>query len=295
MYFVCQRAREDVKVALIGQGPDELFGGYKRHLGVHYGSLWRQLPSPLRSLVGGVVARLPRNETLKRGVRALGTGDRLQRYEDVFSLAPAETMDGLFRDGVLPRHDRDGALACWRELQPQMEHLDELGGFQLLEIRSSLPDELLMFGDKLSMAHGLEARVPYLDRTVVEHVQRLAATFKVRRGRGKWLHREVCHRYLPPRITRRPKRGFAVNVVDGWFKASLRGDLPESLRDESSLIYRLLRPQPVQRLLKDHESGRQDNHKLLFSLVMLEQCLRGMAANHAKTDCHSSTSMAVGA
>jgi asparagine synthase (glutamine-hydrolysing) len=284
MYFVCQRARKDVKVALIGQGPDELFGGYKRHVGVHYGGLWRQLPSALQSLVAGAVARLPRNEMLKRGVRALGTADRLQRYEDIFSLAPAGTVDALFHEDVLPRQRGAGALACWRDLQPQMQHLDELGGFQLLEVRSSLPDELLMFGDKLSMAHGLEARVPYLDRAVVEHVQRLAASFKVRRGRGKWLHREVCRRYLPQKILNRPKRGFAVNVVDGWFQSSLRGDLPESLLDGNSLMFRLLKPVPVRRLLEDHASGRQDNHKLLFSLVMLEQCLRGMSAEQQPSD-----------
>src|SRR5438128_3725305 len=68
MYFISQRARQDVKVALIGQGPDEMFGGYKRHLGVHYGNWWRGLPTALRSVVGLVVNGLPRNETLKRGV-----------------------------------------------------------------------------------------------------------------------------------------------------------------------------------------------------------------------------------
>src|SRR5206468_512086 len=68
MYFVCQRARQDVKVALIGQGPDELFGGYKRHVGVHYGEWWRRLPTSLRSVLGFAVNRLPRNEMLKRGV-----------------------------------------------------------------------------------------------------------------------------------------------------------------------------------------------------------------------------------
>ncbi|OAI58048.1 asparagine synthetase B, partial [Verrucomicrobiaceae bacterium SCGC AG-212-N21] len=277
MYFVCQRAREDVKVVLIGQGPDELFGGYKRHLGVHYGGIWRQVPAPLRSMAAHVVGCLPRNETLKRGVRSLDTRERMRRYEEIFSLAPAGMVDGLFHDGVLPRETGERSLKCWRDLQPQMEYLDELGGFQLLELRSSLPDELLMFGDKLSMAHGLEARVPYLDRTVVEHVQRLASTFKVRRSRGKWLHRQVCQRYLPPAILDRPKRGFAVNVVDGWFQASLRGELPESLRDEESLMFRMLQPKPVQKLLRDHESGRQDNHKLLFSLVMLEQSLRESA------------------
>lgn len=275
MYFVCQRARQDVKVALIGQGPDELFGGYKRHLGVYYGDRWRRLPPPLRNFVAFAVRRLPRNETLKRGVYSLSTPDRLLRYQQVFSLAPTDSIDALFQDGLLPPSQSQELVGYWRDLQPQMRHLDELAGFQLIEIRSSLPDELLMFADKLSMAHSLEARVPYLDRTVVEFAQRLGASFMVRRGRGKWLHRRVCERHLPPSILRRRKRGFAVNVVDGWFQSGLRGRLSELLLDEQSLMYRHLRPQAVRHLLDDHRSGRQDNHKLLFSLVMFEQWLRG--------------------
>jgi asparagine synthase (glutamine-hydrolysing) len=273
MYFVSQRARQDVKVVLIGQGPDELFGGYKRHLGVHYGDWWRGLPVGLRSMIGSAIDRLPRNETLKRGVKSLGNTDRLRRYQDVFSLAPAETINGLFREDV--PETQDGELVeNWHALRPQMEHTDELGGFQLLEIRSSLPDELLMYADKLSMAHSLEARVPYLDRTVVEYVQRLGANLKVRNGTRKWLHRSVCQKYLPPRIMKRKKRGFAVNVVDEWFHSSLKGDLPEALLDETSLMFDLLKPASVRKLLDAHRSRRQDNHKLLFSLVMLEQWLR---------------------
>src|SRR5476649_1769924 len=110
-----------------------------------------------------------------------------------------------------------------------MEKLDELGGFQLLELRSSLPDELLMYADKLSMAHALEARVPYLDREVVEHVQQLGASFKVRHGVRKWLHRRVCRQFLPPEILRRKKRGFAVNVVGDWFRQSLQGRIKDYL------------------------------------------------------------------
>jgi asparagine synthase (glutamine-hydrolysing) len=159
-------------------------------------------------------------------------------------------------------------------LTRQLEHTDELGGFQLLEIRSSLPDELLMYADKLSMAHSLEVRVPYLDRTVVEYVQRLGANLKVRNGTRKWLHRSVCQKYLPPRILKRKKRGFAVNVVDGWFRSSLNGELPEVLLDETSLIFDLLNPVSVRKLLEAHRSRRQDNHKLLFSRVMFEQWLR---------------------
>ena len=289
MYFVSQRARQDVKVALIGQGPDELFGGYKRHLGVHYGDWWRWLPSVFRSSVGFAVDRLPRNETLKRGVSSLGTLDRMKRYQDVFSLAPARIIDGLFQDDTLPRRNGDELVDYWRGLIPQMAHTDELGGFQLLEIRSSLPDELLMYADKLSMAHSLEVRVPYLDRTVVEYVQRLGAGFKVRNGSRKWLHRRVCERYLPSRILKRKKRGFAVNVVDDWFHSSLTSELQEVLLDESSLMFGLLNPKPVRRLLEGHKSGRQDNHKLLFSLVMVEQCLRGSRSYRRPSLCANPT------
>jgi asparagine synthase (glutamine-hydrolysing) len=279
MYFVSQRARQDVKVALIGQGPDELFGGYKRHLGVHYGDWWRGLPVGVRSMIGSAIDRLPRNETLKRGVNSLGSENRLERYQNVFSLAPADTIEGLFQDDILPQPNGHKLVDYWRELLPQMEHTDELGGFQLLEIRSSLPDELLMYADKLSMAHSLEVRVPYLDRTVVEYVQRLGANLKVRNGTRKWLHRQVCGRYLPPRILRRKKRGFAANVVDEWFRSSLDGKLPELLLDKSSFMFELLKPEPVRNLLEAHRSGRQDNHKLLFSLVMIEQWLRGVRSN----------------
>jgi len=276
MYFVCQRARQDVKVVIIGQGPDEVFAGYKRHIGVHYGRYWRNLPGPLRSLLQSAVQMLPRNETAKRGVQSLGIDDRLLRYQSVFSLAPAGSIRSLFREGTLDGLRDDAVVDYWDSLRSQMGGLDELGGFQHLEIRSSLPDELLMFGDKLTMAHGVEGRVPFLDRTVVEYAQRLDSSFKIRNRKGKWLHRRVCQKYLPPQIIARKKRGFAVNVVDGWFNSSLQGALPEMLLSKDSLMYRLLDPAPVKQMLDAHRTGKQDNHKVLFSLVMFEQWLRVM-------------------
>jgi asparagine synthase (glutamine-hydrolysing) len=200
----------------------------------------------------------------------------LERYQNVFSLVPGETVNALFHDGA---GQVSGLVNYWQSLLPQMAKLDELGGFSLLEIRSSLPDELLMYADKLSMAHSLEARVPYLDRTVVEYAQRLDASFKIRGRERKWLHRRVCEKFLPPPILRRKKRGFAVNVVDDWFNASAKGKMTELLLDEKSLMFSLLDPKPVKKLLDEHQSRRQDNHKLLFSLVLFEQWLREV--------CHS--------
>jgi asparagine synthase (glutamine-hydrolysing) len=274
MYYVCERARQDVKVALVGQGPDELFGGYKRHLGVQYGSMWRNAPAWLRKGVEWGVGQLPRSEALKRGVSSLATADRMERYQSVFSLLPGQSVDRLFRDGALSVDTGAAVRQFWSELQPEMEGTDELGGLQVIEIRSSLPDELLMFSDKLSMAHGLEARVPYLDQEVVEYAARLPARFKVRHGERKWLHRRVCRQFLAPEILKRKKRGFAVNVVDQWFHGSLDTKMGSYLLDPQSLMFEYLKPAEVRSLLEEHRSGRHDNHKMLFSLIVFEEWLR---------------------
>lgn len=274
MYFVCERARQDVKVALIGQGPDELFGGYRRHIGVRYAGVWRALPSWLRSAAGSAISSLPRNEMLKRGIYSLDISDRMQRFEHVFSLLPGGQVDALFREDVLSSATDDKILECWKDLANLSSEVDDLGAFQFVELRSSLPDELLMFADKLSMAHGLEARVPYLDREVVEYVERLSASFKVRHGSQKWLHRRVCRSLLPQQILKRKKRGFAVNVVDDWFRGTMSKKMEEILLDPEAQIYRFLRPTAVQSILREHSSGRGDHHKILFSIIVFEEWLR---------------------
>lgn len=274
MYFVCAHARADVKVALMGQGPDELFGGYRRHLGVRYAQAWSGLPAWTRRLAGSFVESLPRNETLKRGVRALDAADRWSLYRRVLSLAPSDQISALFRTDVQIAGLESAQGDAWRELLTLSSEADLLGGFQFLELRSTLPDELLMYADKLSMAHSLEVRVPYLDRTVVEYVERLPAHLKVHFWERKFIHRRVCRHFLPGEVLRRRKRGFAVNVVDRWFRTSLRGTLGEFLQDPYSEMYRFLSYSAVQDLVAGHRSGRDDNHKLLFSLAVLEQWLR---------------------
>ena len=274
MYFVCQRARQDVKVALVGQGPDELFGGYKRHLGVRYGPWWAGLPGWVRTPISSSVAALPRNEMLKRGVHSLDIPDRMQRYQHILSLLPGDQVEGLFQEGILPPKAGDTILDCWQDMTELMGGTDELGGFQFLEVRSTLPDELLMYADKLSMAHSLELRVPFVDKEIVEYVERLPANFKVRNGSRKWLHRQVCGNFLPKAILRRPKRGFAVNVVDAWFKGAFENQMADTLRAPESKIFQYLRPLAVKELFEQHTAGKNDNHKILFSLVLFEQWLR---------------------
>lgn len=277
MYFVCQRARQDVKVALIGQGPDELFGGYTRHLGVHYGAYWRRLPGWMRAGLTAGIQRLPRHEALKRGACSLGIAEPMQRYQQVFSLLAAAQVDRLFRPGLLPAAAGDSIRQCWQMWEPLLQTTDELGAFQVLELRSSLPDELLMYADKLSMAHGLEVRVPYLDRELVEYVGCLPARYKIRYGQRKWMHRKISESLLPPALRNRKKRGFAVNVVDDWFRHSLTSGMDSYLCDSTSLMFAYLQPQAVRELLEQHRTGQCDNHKILFSLIVFEEWLRSQA------------------
>jgi asparagine synthase (glutamine-hydrolysing) len=274
MYFVCQRAREDVKVAFIGQGPDELFGGYIRHLGIKYGGMWRSVPGCVRTPLKKIVKLLPRNESLKRGINSLDVEDRMQRYQNVFSLLPSETVDGLFQEGIITNNIGERVLEYWSELNELMRYTDELGGFQFIEIRSSLPDELLMFGDKLSMAHSLEVRVPYLDREIVEYVECLDETYKVKLNKQKVIHRKVCEEHLPGAILNRKKKGFATNVVDDWFNSSVNNRFDDYIMDSASMMYKILQPANVQKLLIDHKNGKDNNYKILFSLVLFEEWLR---------------------
>lgn len=274
MYHVCQKARQEVKVALMGQGPDELFGGYTRHLGVQYGKYWRSIPEIMRKPVGKMLTILPRNESIRRGLYSLEVPQRMIRYQQIFSVMSQSIISGLFQEKVLPDGFGNRIPDSWKELEKLLESTDELGGFQYLEIRSSLPDELLMYGDKLSMAHSLEVRVPYLDTKIVEYVERLPAKFKIRFGNRKWIHKQVCSSYLPKQIINRKKRGFAVNVVDRWFKESLSNEFDGMLLDKSSRMYEFLKPEEVQYLYKDHINGKSDNHKILFSLIVLEKWMR---------------------
>jgi asparagine synthase (glutamine-hydrolysing) len=223
------------------------------------------------------IAALPRNETLKRGLYALSNRSAENSSARILSLLPGEQIDGLFWDGLLKSDSEDKLKQCWSDFADLAPRADELGRLQFAEIRSTLPDELLMYADKLSMAHSLELRVPFLDKDIVEYAERLPANLKVRNGVGKWLHKRVCEKFLPRSVVSRRKRGFAMNVVDDWFRDAFGGRMASTFATDDSAIYRFLRPAAVRQLYADHAAGRRDNHKILFSLIVLEQWLIGLS------------------
>jgi asparagine synthase (glutamine-hydrolysing) len=127
------------------------------------------------------------------------------------------------------------------------------------------------------MSHSLELRVPYLDHEIIEFAGQLPARMKIRAGARKWLHRRLCRSFLPREILDRPKRAFAHDVVDQWYRDSLTGKVADNLMADDALLYRMLRPDAVRQLVAEHQSGRRDHHKIIFSLVVMEDVLRKYA------------------
>jgi asparagine synthase (glutamine-hydrolysing) len=132
-----------------------------------------------------------------------------------------------------------------------------------------------MYADKVSMHHGLEVRVPYLDQDIIEYVERLPAAYKVRWFKRKWLHARICRQFLPNAVLRRKKRGFGYSVVDDWYRDSMGSKINDLLLDDQAMVYRYLNPKTVQELITEHRCGRHDHHKVLFNLVVMEQWMRG--------------------
>jgi asparagine synthase (glutamine-hydrolysing) len=268
-YWICKLARETVKVVLTGQGADEPFAGYPRHLGEYYGNLYRHIPLWIRKhVLTTLVDHLPRNEQLKRAVHSLGNDHPLERLTQVYSIFSPQLKSKLYRFEVnnqvyRPPHE---AVKLW---QGDVKHLDGLSQMLYVDARFSLPDNLLMYGDKMSMAASLEARVPFLDLEVMKLVESIPPQFKIRKFKQKYLLKRVVKSWLSPEIMQRKKIGFAT-PIDQWFSHDLRSYINDQLLSSGSACNYFFEPTTIRSLIEDHESGRHDYKRPLFSLLTFE-------------------------
>jgi|HubBroStandDraft_4_1064222.scaffolds.fasta_scaffold50818_2 asparagine synthase (glutamine-hydrolysing) len=270
MYSVCQLARDHVAVVLTGQGADEPFAGYPRHLGARYGGFYHHLPAPVRNYVlRPLIETLPRHERLKRAVRCLGTENLTERFAQVYAVF-SEPMKLALWQPTLARH-RDSqcvheVIDYWRR---DVKDLDPLVQMAHVDMRLSLSDDLLTYGDKMSMAASIEARVPLLDLDYMRAAEALPAPLRIRGKTQKYIHKRAVAKWLPPEIINRRKRGFDT-PVDHWFRSELSGYVRRMLLSHDAACPMFFQQETIAGLLNDHISGRQDNRRQLFSLLVFE-------------------------
>lgn len=282
-FLVAELARRSVTVSLSGDGGDEVFGGYNRHLwGQRIGPWLRGTPMPLRrglsrglnalspdawdSILASVGPVLPKalvhrhpGDKLHKLAGALTARDGRQMYGQLVSLWGG---DGASSGGALPAPGGMPA-APWADLGETAEQMMYMDTVQYL------PDDILVKVDRATMAVSLEGRIPLLDPRVVEFAWRLPLHFKVRGGVGKYLLRQVLYRHVPREMLERPKAGFAV-PVDQWLRGELR-EWAEELLDERRLrLAGVLEPTEIRKRWSEHLSGRRNWQHHLWAVLMFQ-------------------------
>jgi asparagine synthase (glutamine-hydrolysing) len=259
LFLICEAARREVTVALVGDGGDESFAGYERYVAM---GLADRIPHPAAAAGARLLRALPSRERRSRAFRA-------RRFFEAAATPRAERYGQLMQ--VLSLAERS---ALWRpEAREQIGTLispgfllgpppaDGVAGLQLLDVETYLPGDLLPKSDIASMAHSLELRSPLLDHRVVE----LGVSLPEHLKRGKLALRRAFADDLPAPVASRGKAGFGVPLAR-WFRGDLRALAADVLATDRGWFERTV----VERLLADHAAGRADNGHRLWTLVMLE-------------------------
>lgn len=287
-FLIAELARRDVTVSLSGDGGDELFGGYDRY------RLYRRLsrtafrvPFPLRRGAAELLMAVPpwrwdSAAALLPGRMSIArAGDRVHKLAGALKAADAADLyrhlmshwkdpSGVVIDGDEPS-DLLGDSSAWPVASDAMDRV------MFVDAVTYLPDDILVKVDRATMAVSLEARVPLLDRHLVEFAWSLPQEMKLRHGRGKWLLRRVLERHVPPNLTERPKMGFGVPIGE-WLRGPLR-DWAEELLDPGRLASeRFFHVDTVRLAWNQHLGGRSDRQHELWNVLMFEAWLDGISS-----------------
>ena len=270
MWYLAQRARQDVTVVLTGQGTDEPWGGYRRYQVEMVRRLmpWSGFWKGMRS-ASDKFPKMP--EMVERGLRTLSETDTTARFLEacsLFSPVEREWLTGDREDGGAYR-----TMTSWLDWLADSD-IETAEKMMRMDMRMNLADDLLLYGDKISMAFSLEARVPMLDPELVGFVESLPLSYRVALRRTKIAHKLMAGRYLPSSIIHRKKRGFEV-PFNAWSRGPWRRFVEQALLDEDAPHFSMLRREGVNRLWKEHLAGKPGRGRQIFALLMLALFWRG--------------------
>ncbi|MDG5487574.1 amidotransferase 1, exosortase A system-associated [Sphingomonas sp. BGYR3] len=277
-YRVCELAREQVTVALSGDGADEAMAGYRRYRFHAAEERVRGLiPESIRSGVFGTAGRLypkadwaPRLFRAKTTLLALSEGGAAAYAKAVGVTTPA-LRDRLYGDAMRRAIGGHRAEQRYLDAMATAPARDPLDRAQYADFRHWLPGDILTKVDRTSMAVSLEAREPLLDHRLIEFAATLPVSMRLRGGQGKWLMKRAMQAHLPRDILYRPKQGFDVPIA-AWFRGSL-ADEAAALATSPVLLH-WFDGKALARLAADHRAGRADHDRTLWQLMILDRSLR---------------------
>ena len=279
-FRVCAAARENVTVALSGDGGDEVFAGYRRYRWHCFeervrGWVPEALRRPLFGLLGAVYPKL---DWAPRPLRAKATLEELARNSiEAYFSSVSICSDALRRRLFSPNLRRElqgyhaADLLKWHMMRCNSE--DPLSQVQYADFKTYLPGDILTKVDRASMANSLEVRVPLLDHTLVEWAARLPPHLKLQGREGKYIFKAALEPHVRKEILYRPKQGFAVPLA-AWFRGPLHRRLRETLGGPVLHDSGFFDMATVGMLLRQHQAGERDHSAALWSLSMIEAFLR---------------------
>jgi asparagine synthase (glutamine-hydrolysing) len=272
-WLLSQAVGSRYKVALTGIGGDELFAGYRRHTGLLAAGHYARLPQTVRRAFGAASRLLPepRNGTLgvdrlKRFLRT-GNGSVPDRFLGMISRLPNGERPSLYAPGLAAKISGQAARTRFESVFRAQGSPTGLAAGLALDYMTFLPDDILALSDRLSMAHSLEVRVPFVDHVLVESIFPLPDRVKIgRRWQAKRLLRRALQPRVPPAHLRAPKRGF-VGPTSAWLRGELREMLQDELSAERQRRLGYFQPAVVETLLREHLTGRQNREGILWALL----------------------------
>jgi asparagine synthase (glutamine-hydrolysing) len=275
-YYVSQAAARFVKVALTGLGGDELFGGYRRHLGVRVGDAYGGVPRWLREgVVDPIIRRLPEPRTssdlvdhLKRFSRA-SSASPSRRYQDSMSTLPASERARLYSRDAVSQVDFAATAATLTDTFDGFRHGTSVDRALKTDLRWYLADDILTLTDRLSMWHSLELRVPYLDHRFVEEVMTIPANLKIRGLNQKRILKQVAAKWLPAPVINHRKQGFEA-PMGRWLRGPLKALMQDTFAAGSIAAAGIFDSAQIARLQTEHLTGVRKHSKVLFSLLMFQ-------------------------
>jgi len=271
-YLLSQFTRRHVTVALSGDGGDELFLGYptyQAHRLARWFPRWTARPAQiLAGLLPVSDANLSFDFKARRFTAGLKYETALRHQVWLGSFEPAEKKN-LFTPEIRQALKGRDEFALLKQYQNRCDSSDDLDRLCQTDLRFYLQDNLLVKVDRMSMAHSLEVRAPYLDHELVEFICSLKPGFKLKGLTTKYILKEAAKGILPEKIIRRPKKGFGIPLAK-WIKSDLKQLFEETLSPDRISRGGLFHPAYVQRLLAEHLHRQKDHRKLLWTLFVFE-------------------------